>query len=441
MQEQSEELRLRGPRRLREHLVRLLSDELEHQEASTDAADEQETLPLADVLLRDALREGASDIHLEPHSECVRVRFRIDGILLDAKDLPPIQGHRLIRHFKTVAGLDPATLHKPEDARRTYMLNDRELDLRLACAPCMCGEKMAIRVLDRRRVEQHIDELGLCTRDLDQIREWLSHVTGMFLVTGPTGSGKTTTLYALLHELKMLEGSVVTIEDPVEYQIDGITQMQVSPERGLTFFEGLKAMLRLDPDYLLLGEIRGPDSARAAIEASKAGRVLMSTMHSRDSIGAVTSLRQWGLRNHEIAAALEVVIAQRLVRRLCVSCRRSYATTPAERRWLEACGREVPDTCWHAVGCEACRYSGYRGRTGIFELWRIDETWRDLIAAGTDEQGLRRRLSRANRYLLDAGLEKVSAGITCIEELARVCGSSPLSNAPAGEQAGTMQVS
>jgi len=318
---------------------------------------------LAKALLEDAVREGATDIHVTPQSRSVQIRFRIDGTLFDVASLAAEEGLRILRYFKTAGDLPTGTAFRPRDARMTFRIDDGELNLRLATAPCIGGEKLAIRILDPNRIEQRIDDLGLRQEDRHDIGLWLGRVSGMFLVAGPTGSGKTTTLYALLHELKLLERSVVTVEDPVEYRIDGIAQMQIDPGRGLTFMTGLKAMLRLDPDYLLLGEIRDGESAQAALEAASAGRALMSTLHSRDAVGAVTALRNWGLQDLEIAAALEVVVAQRLVRKLCPLCRRLEPAEPDEARWLESLRLPAPKRTWHAGGCDRCRGIGFDGRT------------------------------------------------------------------------------
>ena len=278
-------------RPIRAHLVSGLLKELHRSHAAPERDRHGRYTVLGDVLLRDALRERATDVHLDPQADGVRVRFRIDGRLHDAASLSRDHGIHLIRHFKAISNLDPVNTLRLADARITYGLDGEDVDLRLACAPTVAGEKLSIRVLDRSRVEQRLDELGLSPQDDERIRQWLAGASGMFLVVGPTGSGKTTTAYALLHELKGHERSVVTIEDPVEYQVPGINQIPVDHHREMGFAEVLKGVLRLDPDYVRVGEIRDRAPARAAADASASGRVLMTTLHSPDAVGAVTSLR------------------------------------------------------------------------------------------------------------------------------------------------------
>ncbi len=375
----------------------------------------------SEVLLRDALLARASDVHLDPHSDAVSVRFRIDGALHDVAVLSPGQGRRLINQLKTMADLDPVTSFSIEETRRSIEIDGQDVDLRMAAAPSVNGEKLAIRLLDQRRIKIDIHELGLSDEKLRNIEQWLGDTDGMFLVTGPTGSGKTTTLHALLRRLLPRQRSIITIEDPVEYRVDGAVQIQTDEEHGLTFAQGVKAMLRLDPDYMLVGEIRDAESANAAIECAGSGRVVLSTLHARDAVGAITGLRNWRLRDHEICSALAVVVAQRLVRTLCRHCRDQGEIHDGERRWLHRCGGPAGDrldSAWRAVGCDHCGNLGYRGRTGVFEVWRLDEDDYRRILAGADERTLRRGLGeKGHGFLLDDALEKVRLGVTTVEEL------------------------
>ncbi len=294
----------------------------------------------ADALLGDALDARASDVHLDPRGDEVSVRFRIDGAIVDVESVNADAGQRLIRYFKTNSGLDPATQLGPEDAHFEFDTVDCPVDVRVACAPCLTGEKMTLRLLPRTRIQMGLDELGLAEADLDKIRNWLGDINGMFLVTGPTGSGKTSTLHALLREMKLTDRCVLTIEDPVEYRAEGTNQIEVDETKGISFAAGLRAALRLDPDYILVGEIRDAESARTGLEAASTGHTILTTMHSRSAAGAVTMLRSLGLANQEIATSLAFVIAQRLVRTLCPECKREEAPAEVDVRWLRRLGAE-----------------------------------------------------------------------------------------------------
>jgi general secretion pathway protein E len=410
-------------RPLSEELVQRLGEFLRAQPDVAGPVSEEAVSRMAEQLMMDAVRENATDIHFDPDAGHVVVRLRIDGTLRDAVQLSRARGEQLIRHFKVLANLDPTPAIKPADGRIRYRLDDRALDLRVACAPTITGETLAIRILDPTGNRRNLSELGLSDSHRALLTDWLNDVSGLFLVVGPTGSGKTTTLYALLHELKLRERSIVTIEDPVEYTIPGIVQMQVEERRGFTFEEGLKNLLRLDPDYILVGEIRDKPSAQTAVMASASGKLLMSTLHSRDAAGAITALRNFELEDHEIAAALEVVVAQRLVRKLCENCRRQEPPTEAEIRWLRSLGRPAPPQTWHATGCDLCHHAGYRGRTGVFEVWRLHEEDDQLILRHADEQTIRRELrARGVHSLLYDALAKAATGITSLTEIQTIGG-------------------
>jgi type II secretory ATPase GspE/PulE/Tfp pilus assembly ATPase PilB-like protein len=415
-------------RPLRKHLVSELLQAIDEREEQPDEK-ELEYPSEVDGLLRDAVRERATDIHLDTKMEGVLVRMRKDGVVLDAAFLPLDQGRRLTNQLKILANLNPVTGYLPEEGRTTYDLDGQMLDLRLAHAPCLRGDKLSIRLFGPFVVPQQLHELGLVDERLEHIRDWLDNMSGMLLVTGPTGSGKTTTLYALLHRLKLRERNVVTIEDPVEYEIDGINHIQVDKVNGLGFAEGMSAMLRLDPDYLMLGEIRDTASANAAITAAASGHAMMSTLHSRDAVAAVDVLRNYGMSGHDISANLMMVVAQRLVRVLCPNCRVEEAPTKDEERWLTLLGREVPERVWHARECEHCNGLGYQGRTGVFEVWRIDSEEYQLLLDEADRRTLYRHLAeRGHHFLLDDGLEKAKQGITTLDELRVMGGFSVLHN-------------
>lgn len=389
--------------------------------------EEYEASLLAEALLRDAVRERATDIHLDSQVDGTLVRFRIDGMVLDAILLNKPYGQRLSNQFKTMARLSPVIRFFPEEGRITHKVDDEMLDLRLSHAPCLRGDKISIRLFVPHEVPKELSQLGLREEGLEDIQEWLDNVSGMLLVAGPTGSGKTTTLYTLLHKLKRHERNVITIEDPVEYEIEGINHIQVDSQHGLGFVEGVKAMLRLDPDYLMLGEVRDAASAHAAITAATSGHALMSTLHSRDAVGVLDTLRNYGLDDQDISTTLILVVAQRLVRKLCTACRVSEAPTEEDKHWLRRLGRKVPRKVWHSSGCKECRHTGFQGRTGVFEVWRVNQDEYQLILDGADRRTLYRNLARRrHRFLLDDGLDKVMEGVTTLGELRSMGGFSAL---------------
>ncbi len=412
-------------RPLHEHLAEQLRHSVQ-QQASGEVIDT--TSPhLAEALLRDALHERATDIHLDSHTSGVLVRLRIDGVVHDALLLEYEPGKQLINQLKNLARLDPVTRFVSEDARISYEIENKIIDLRLTRAPCIHGDKLSIRLFDVPATPYQLHELGLHAQGLDELQNWLGHISGMLLVSGPAGSGKTTTLYALLHKLKLHERSVLTVEDPVEYQVDGINHIQIDKFHGMDFVEAVKAMLRLDPDFLMLGEIRDGDSARAAITAASSGRALMSTLHSRDAVAVVETLRNYGLSGHEISANLMLVVSQRLVRRLCPHCRTEAGPNNEEKHWLHELGRPMPEKVWHARGCEQCHGVGYKGRIGIFEVWRIDAEEYQLILDDADRRTLYRHLAdRSHRFLLDDGLAKAAEGLTSLSELRTMGGYNVL---------------
>jgi len=392
----------------------------------------ERTGALATALLEDAVRENASDIHLDPVAGGYEVRLRIDGALVETLLLPPEQGLHLLRLFKAHADLDPAFALRPQDGRAALPIAGGEVSVRVATGPGVRGEKLALRLLPHALTRPPLDQLGLNAVDYEALSRALHDVRGMILISGPTGSGKTTTLYALVRELARAGRSIVSIEDPVEYVLDGVTQIQVNMRQGLTYAEGVRGLLRLDPDVIMLGEMRDATSARAALDASDSGHVFLSTLHARDAAGTISVLRHFGLADHEIAATVDLLVAQRLVRRLCPACRRFEPPTPDEAKWLQLSASPVPDQTWHAAGCPECGGSGYRGRIGIFEIHRLREADADLILSHADEHTLRRHLRRLGALsLLGDHLQKVSDGITSIAEFQSVGGIGFFARDPA----------
>ncbi|MFW5815479.1 MAG: GspE/PulE family protein [Wenzhouxiangella sp.] len=382
-----------------------------------DEREEAETT-IAEASMRDAIAARATDIHLDPLAGRYRVRFRVDGVMVDVAELQRDDGRRLVNQFRALARIDPVASHGPDDGRFSYALDEASLDVRVTGAPCIAGEKLAIRLLAPERVRQDVADLGLDERELEYLRAWLDGVGGMALVAGPTGSGKTTTLYSLLHQLTMTDQHVITLEDPVEYEIPGINQMPVDPARGWDFPHGAQAMLRLDPDYLVIGELTESESARAAANAAAGGKATMATLHSRDAVDTVTVLRNYGLDDFEVASNLQLVVAQRLVRRLCPDCCEQQPPADRDRRWLKAVDVSEPEHIWVGRGCSSCKGMGYKGRVGVFEVWRPSDEEYGLILDHAGAHDIRSRLAeRSHRFLLDDGLEKAEAGVTSLSEL------------------------
>jgi len=424
------------PRALRKDLTPFFHNELDRcfgPNATDLAVSSAPDLPKN--LLIDSWHLGASDIHFEPSRDGARIRLRVDGMVWDVAQLNDDRAKVFLNQFKAMAGIDPVVRFTPADASATFAMVDGHLDLRLALAPTSSGETMAVRLLDAKRLERSILELGLSEQNLRRLRAWLKQTSGMVLMAGPTGCGKTTTAYSLLHELKTANRVIISVEDPVECQIDGITQIQVNGLKELSFSEGVKAILRHDPDYLMVGEIRDALSAQAAVRAAIAGRVLLSTVHCRDAVSAVTALRNWNLTDREIADALSVVVAQRLVRKLCRHCRKSAKPSKLEAAWIRSFNLSVPPKVWTPVGCKECKSLGYRGRTGVFEVWRLDEDARAAILKGTDELLLREHLARRKHlFLVQDGLAKLSDGTTSFDEIKRIAGDVDLLATPASRR-------
>jgi type II secretory ATPase GspE/PulE/Tfp pilus assembly ATPase PilB-like protein len=377
------------------------------------------------AVVKDAVRASASDLHLDPGDPNSCLRIRVDGVLHDVCLIPPKLATRIVNHFKVTANLDPGPTHHTDEGAVDYELEGRKIHLRVSCVPTISGNKLSIRLFDTSQIFGDIQELGMDETQSDLIREWLGGIQGLFLVVGAVGSGKSTTLYALLNQLRKRTRSVVTIEDPVEYRIEGINQIQISPDTGFGFSDALKAVMRIDPDDIMLGEIRDPLSAAAAIDAAATGKVLISTLHSRDAVGAVISLRNYGVKDHEIAALLEIVVAQRLVRKLCDSCKKETTVSASDKAWLKSMGRKAPENLNYPnpKGCEACGGVGYKGRTGIFEVWRLGEKVKELLIQHPAEQVLRQQIREWGLpSLFDASWDLVTSGTTSLEEIRPLSG-------------------
>ncbi|MBI5905746.1 MAG: type II secretion system ATPase GspE [Deltaproteobacteria bacterium] len=385
-----------------------------------ESPDEAPVIRFVHSVLFRAIRERSSDIHFEPYEKELVVRNRVDGILYPMVTAPRKWHAPAVSRVKVMAGLDIAERRLPQDGRIRIRLGGREIDIRVSTVPTAFGERAVLRILDRSTFLVGLSDLGLDPADHSALERVLSRSSGILLVTGPTGSGKTTTLYAALRRLDSGTKNIITIEDPVEYQIQGIGQIQVNPKIQLTFANGLRSILRQDPDIIMVGEIRDPETAEIAIQASLTGHLVLSTLHTNDSASAVTRLVDMGIEPFLVASSLSAVVAQRLVRRLCPECKVPYRPDAAEIASLGL--SSAPSGPWYRpAGCGKCLQTGYAGRTGLFEILPADESIRSLILTRSDSDGIKSHaVSRGMRTVLAAGAEKVAAGLTSVEEVLRV---------------------
>jgi type II secretory ATPase GspE/PulE/Tfp pilus assembly ATPase PilB-like protein len=383
--------------------------------------DEESVVARVDALLKNAIEHRASDIHLEPTRDELRVRFRIDGILVDQQPLPSALTASIIARLKILANMDSAERRIPQDGKFHLMHANNEVDIRVSTFPCLHGEKMVVRILDRMLQTINLDSLGFEPVMLDAFKRLMQRQSGFFLVTGPTGSGKTTTLYATLSLLHNSEKNIVTLEDPVEYSLSGITQAQINLPVGFTFEKGIRSLVRQDPDIIMVGEIRDKTTARIAIEAALTGHLVLSTLHTTDAPSAIMRLMDMGIEPFLINAALSGVLAQRLARKLCVDCRTSRPATAEEKRLLKQCGIKDMNIVYESQGCGACDNLGYKGRVGIFELLEISPELRSLIINNPQfDEMYSQALANGMKTLESDGAHKVKEGIISLAEYARI---------------------
>jgi general secretion pathway protein E len=382
-----------------------------------DTSDDAPAIRLINGLLADATRQGVSDIHIEPYETGLVVRMRMDGVLRETLRLPPHVAPVVVSRIKVMARLDIAERRLPQDGRIGLTLGGKLIDVRVSTLPSRAGERVVLRILDKENAGIDLDSLGMNRNMHDAFQVALNEPNGIVLVTGPTGSGKTTTLYAGLKLLNDGSRNILTVEDPVEYAIDGVGQTQINPQVGLTFAAGLRAILRQDPDSVMVGEIRDRETAEIAVQAALTGHLVLSTVHTNDAIGAITRLRDMRIEPFLIASTLRMVIAQRLVRRLCPTCR---APVEASGSRAETLGLAPGTIIYEARGCGECGQSGYRGRIGLFEAVRVDDTIRRLINAGGDEAAISEHAFRNGPSLTSAARQLVRDGVTTAEEAVRV---------------------
>lgn len=401
-----------------------LAELTQHLPQTADLLESEDDAPivrLINALLTQAVREGASDIHVEPFETRSVVRFRLDGVLRDIVEPQKALHGVIVSRIKIMARLDIAEKRLPQDGRITLRLAGRPVDVRVSTLPTGHGERVVMRLLDKQAGRLNLSGLGMAPNTLAALDELVHQPHGIILVTGPTGSGKTTTLYAALSQLDTGRFNIMTVEDPIEYDLDGVGQTQVNSKIELSFARALRAILRQDPDVIMIGEIRDLETAQIAVQASLTGHLVLATLHTNDAPGAVTRLVDMGVEPFLVASSLLGVLAQRLVRKLCPECRRPHAPDAAERELLASGPAGVPAVIYAPAGCPACGGSGYQGRTGVYELLRVDDRMRTLIHDRVAEGRLREH-ARAGGMLgiRQDGLRWVAGGTTSLEEVLRV---------------------
>lgn len=400
----------------------LLASELREPEDLLEVTDEAPIIRLVNSLLFQAVKERASDIHFEPFEKEVAIRYRIDGILYNILSAPKRVQPSIISRIKIMAGLNIAEKRLPQDGRIGLKIAGRDVDVRVSVVPTAHGERAVLRLLDKSTGLLKLNEIGLSGAQLALIDQLIHMSNGIILVTGPTGSGKTTTLYAALNKINSPDKNIITIEDPIEYQLKGIGQMHVNPKINLTFANGLRSILRQDPDVIMVGEIRDTETAEIAIHASLTGHLVFSTLHTNDAAGAITRLIDMGIEPFLVSSSLTAIIAQRLVRRVCPECRQAYSPSTEELAKMGLTQSEIKGmNFYRRNGCPNCMSTGYKGRTGIYEFLLLDDELRNLILTKCDATTIKNRVKEKGMVgLREDGARKVMEGLTTTEEILRV---------------------
>ena len=401
-------------------------DELwEDPEQLRDLASEAPVIRLVNHIISQALEVKASDIHFEPFRDLLKVRFRIDGVLHDIETVSKRLQPAITSRLKLMAKMNIAEMRLPQDGRIKVREGQREIDIRVSSLPTLFGESVVLRLLNREEVRLELETLGISADILGDFEKIISRPYGLILVTGPTGSGKTTTLYGVMNRINAPDKKIITVEDPVEYQLDGINQIQIRPKIGLGFASALRNILRQDPDVILIGEIRDAETAEIAIQSALTGHLVFSTLHTNDAASAITRLQEMGVESYLLSSCLLAVMAQRLVRKICPHCGAAYDLPPGFfEEVVQALGvdsTQAPSEVWRGKGCANCANTGFSGRTGIYELIQVDDEIRRLIVKGADSGSiLSKARSLGMRTLRQDGLQKVLAGQTTFEEVMRV---------------------
>ena len=396
-----------------------VAQHLPEPEDLLESEDDAPIIRLINALLTEAVKENASDIHIEPFENRLVVRFRCDGVLREVLEPQRVLAPLLVSRIKVMARLDIAEKRLPQDGRISLRVAGRAVDIRVSTLPSGNGERVVLRLLDKQAGRLNLEHLGMAARDREVIDELINRPHGIILVTGPTGSGKTTTLYAALGRLNNKSRNIMTVEDPIEYYLDGIGQTQVNTKVDLSFARGLRAILRQDPDVVMVGEIRDLETAEIAVQASLTGHLVFSTLHTNTAVGAVTRLRDMGVEPFLLSSSMIGVLAQRLVRVLCNDCKQSCTASEHDCQMLDV-PLENPPTLYRPQGCAKCNQLGYRGRTGIYELVTVNDAMRTLIHDGAGEQALERLARETTPGIRHDGWRRVLEGITSVEEVLRV---------------------
>jgi len=396
-----------------------LANALPEPEDLLESTDDAPVIRLINAMLTEAVRKQASDIHIEPFEKRLGVRYRVDGVMQKLLDPPHAIAPLVISRLKVMAKLDIAERRLPQDGRIGLLIAGRPVDVRVSTLPSGHGERVVLRLLDKQAGRLDLEQLGMPAQSLHGLQKSLNMSHGIVLVTGPTGSGKTTTLYAALAKLNTSRFSILTVEDPIEYYIDGIGQTQVNNKVDLDFARGLRAILRQDPDVVMVGEIRDMETAEIAVQASLTGHLVLSTLHTNTAVGAVTRLRDMGIEPFLLSSSLVGLVAQRLVRLLCTHCKRQHKPTDSELRSLKLPANQALNMC-SPHGCDSCGHTGYAGRQGIYEVVSVDETMRTMIHDGESEHDIERYARTQSPGITEDGMRLVAEGKTSLEEVLRV---------------------
>ena len=397
-----------------------LAEELPDTEDLLESEDDAPIIKLINAMLGEAIKEGASDIHIETFENQLVVRFRVDGVLREILRPHRKMASMLVSRIKVMAKLDIAEKRVPQDGRITLRIAGRAVDVRVSTMPSSHGERVVLRLLDKNNARLNLEDLGMTQANRNHFSSLIRKPHGIILVTGPTGSGKSTTLYAGLSEINSKDRNILTVEDPIEFDLQGIGQTQVNPRVDMTFARGLRAILRQDPDVVMVGEIRDIETAQIGVQASLTGHLVLSTLHTNTAAGAITRLEDMGIEPFLLSSSLLAVLSQRLVRTLCPDCKIEHEATEQERQILGKASEVSPVYIYGPKGCAACNQTGYRGRTGIHELLIVDEHIRELIHNGHGEQAIEKHIRQTTPSIREDGCDKVLQGITSLEEVLRV---------------------